>query len=179
MPNREALEALFQKHGYTDFTWIDPRDIVVAQWVRMKCRFGCDEYGHLAVCPPNTPSIEECREFFWEYSTAVVFHLQKRVGSPEERRAWNKSVSEGLSALEREVFISGYEKAFLLAMASCTLCPECAGTKAECRQPETARPTPEAMGVDVFSTVRKYGLPIEVLSDYTQAMNRYAFLLIE
>jgi hypothetical protein len=35
------------------------------------------------------------------------------------------------------------------------------------------------MGVDVFATVRKYGFPIEVLSDYAQAMNRYAFLLIE
>jgi hypothetical protein len=35
------------------------------------------------------------------------------------------------------------------------------------------------MAVDVFTTVRKYGLPIEVLKDYSQAMNRYAFLMIE
>jgi hypothetical protein len=35
------------------------------------------------------------------------------------------------------------------------------------------------MAVDVFSTVRGYGYPIEVLADYSQAMNRYAFLLIE
>ncbi len=33
--------------------------------------------------------------------------------------------------------------------------------------------------MDVFSTVRQAGYPIEVLSDYTQAMNRYAFMLIE
>jgi hypothetical protein len=32
--------------------------------------------------------------------------------------------------------------------------------------------------VDVFSTVRKVGCPIQVLTDYTQTMNRYAFLLI-
>jgi hypothetical protein len=37
----------------------------------------------------------------------------------------------------------------------------------------------EALAVDVFSTVRKYGFPIEVLSDFSQAMNRYAFLLVE
>ena len=42
-----------------------------------------------------------------------------------------------------------------------------------------ARPTPEAMCVDVYSTVRQVGYPIHVLSEYTQAMNRYAFLLIE
>jgi hypothetical protein len=35
------------------------------------------------------------------------------------------------------------------------------------------------MGVDVFSTVRQCGFPIQVLSDYAQVMNRYAFLLIE
>jgi hypothetical protein len=38
---------------------------------------------------------------------------------------------------------------------------------------------PEALAVDVFSTVRQVGYPIEVLTEYPQAMNRYAFLLIE
>jgi hypothetical protein len=45
--------------------------------------------------------------------------------------------------------------------------------------PRQARPSPESMAVDVFSTVRQVGYPIEVLSDYAQAMNRYAFLLLE
>jgi hypothetical protein len=35
------------------------------------------------------------------------------------------------------------------------------------------------MAMDVFATVRKIGYPIQVLSDYSQEMNRYAFLLIE
>ena len=29
------LEVLFQKHGATDFRWIEPQKIVVAQWVRI------------------------------------------------------------------------------------------------------------------------------------------------
>jgi hypothetical protein len=41
------------------------------------------------------------------------------------------------------------------------------------------RPEADALGVDVYTTVRKLGYPIEVLSDYKQAMNRYAFLLID
>jgi hypothetical protein len=36
------LEDLSHKHGYTDYKWIDPEDIVVSQWVRMKCSFGGD-----------------------------------------------------------------------------------------------------------------------------------------
>ena len=43
----------------------------------------------------------------------------------------------------------------------------------------TGEALPEGMAVDVFSTVRQYGLPIEVLDDYKKLMNRYAFLLVE
>jgi hypothetical protein len=35
------------------------------------------------------------------------------------------------------------------------------------------------MGVDVFATVRKHGFPIQVLKDYRDEMNRYAFLLVD
>ena len=81
--------------------------------------------------------------------------------------------------LERDVFVAGYEKAFLLFMDGCSLCKECPGERTECKQPRMARPTPEAMAVDVFSTVRSAGFRIEVLSNYEQAMNRFAFLLVE
>ena len=179
MANREVLEELFRKHGYSEFRWIDPKKIVVAHWVRMKCRFGCDEYGRTCSCPPNVPPVEECRRFFNNYSAAAVFHFEKRVDKPEDRHAWTRAVNRKLLELEREVFISGYPKAFLLFMDSCTLCPECAGSRDECRYPELMRPTPEALAVDVFSTVRALGFPIAVLADYDQAMNRYAFLLVE
>jgi hypothetical protein len=35
------------------------------------------------------------------------------------------------------------------------------------------------LAVDVFTTVRKVGYTIDVLSDYDEKMNRFAFLLIE
>lgn len=176
---RAALEALFEKHGCADFKWIDPKDIVVSQWVRLKCTFGCKEYGQNASCPPNVPSVSECRQFFSEYSTAVVFHFERMVDEPEDRREWSRDVNLGLLELEREVFLSGHQRAFLLFMDSCSICKKCAGVKGECKRPKLARPAPEAMAVDVFTTVRQYGYPIEVLEDYSEAMNRYAFLMIE
>lgn len=45
MVDRQALEALFRDRGLEDFTWSDAESIVVAQWARMKCRYGCDGYG--------------------------------------------------------------------------------------------------------------------------------------
>ena len=55
----------------------------------------------------------------------------------------------------------------------------CEEKKEDCKEPKLSRPTPEALGIDVYSTVRKAKFPIQVLSDYSQKMNRYAFLLIE
>ncbi len=179
MDDRTELKALFEKHGYTDFKWMNPKDIVVSQWVRMKCAFGCANYGRNATCPPSVPSVSECRQFFDEYSTAVIFHFEKTMDEPEDRHAWSKGVNQELFKLERAVFLTGYEKAFLLSMDSCGLCADCPGVREECKHPRSARPSPESMAMDVFSTVRRYGYPIEVLADYSQVMNRYAFLLIE
>jgi predicted metal-binding protein len=175
----QVLESLFRELGYSDFKWLDPQAIVVSQWVRMKCRFGCNEYGNNAVCPPLVPSVPECERFFREYSLAAVFHFAKKLDRPEDRHEWTKGVSEDLLELERRVFISGYRKAFLLYLDSCHICQNCSGDKKPCKHPKEARPTPEALGVDVFATVSPLGYPIEVLSDFDQTMNRYAFLLIE
>lgn len=176
---REKIEEIISKHGYKNYKWIDPKKFVVSQWVRMKCLFGCNEYGNTATCPPNVPSFSECEKFFREYNEAVVFHFTKKVAKPEDRFAWTRKVNLKLLKLESEIFTSGFEKTFLLFMDSCNICQDCPGIKEECKEPKLARPTPEAMCVDVYSSVRQLGYPIQVLSRYSQEMNRYSFLLIK
>ena len=179
MSNHKELETLFQKHNCMDFKWINPENVVVSQWVRMKCMFGCPEYGKNASCPPSVPSVSECERFFREYRDAVIFHFATKVDKPEDRFAWTREINLRLVKLEREVFLAGHEKSFLLFMDSCCICNECPGARIQCKNPKSSRPTPEAMAVDVFATVRQCGYPIEVLSDYSQKMNRYAFLMVE
>lgn len=179
MTNFKALEAVFREHGYTDFKWADPADAVISQWVRTKCMFGCGNYGHNATCPPNVPTVAEVRQLFAEYQTMVIFHFTHAVDKPEDRHALTRGINQGLLKLERKLFLEGYYKAFLLCCDSCYLCPDCTGVRGMCKNPRLARPSPESMAVDVFTTVRKAGFPIEVLTEYSQAMNRYAFLLIE
>ena len=137
LEKRQTLDAIFKKKGYTDYKWIDPKKIIVTQWVRMKCKFGCTEYGRGGACPPNTPSVAECEQFFSEYSDAAILHFDGTMNKPEDRHKINSE----LVKLEREVFLAGYERAFLLSMDSCGFCKECTGDRQTCKEPRMARPT--------------------------------------
>ena len=144
----------------------------------MKCVYGCPTYGKCASCPPNTPSVSECRAFIDEYIDIAVFHFEVPLDKPEDRHEIMKEINNKLLGLEKDVFLSGCVKAFLLPTDNCTLCEECVSSREDCKQPKLARPPPEAFAVDVFSSVRSIGYPINVLKDYNEVMNRYAFLLI-
>ena len=177
-PEKQKIDALIQEAGCGDFKWIDPQKIIVSQWVRMKCMFGCGEYGRGASCPPNTPSVAECERFFNEYKEAVILHFKGTMDNPDDRHAWSAKINVKLANLERAVFLSGQERAFCLFMDSCNICQECTGDRQTCKEPRLSRPGPEAMAVDVYSTVRQFGFPINVRTDYGQAMDRYAFLMV-
>lgn len=179
MVEKELLEGLFAKYGYEDYKWIESGQIKVAQWVRFKCLFGCPFYGKRGTCPPNTPSIEECRTFFSEYDEAVIFHLRKTFESEEDYRSWHRDANRRLYELEREVFLSGYYKAFLVSFQACGQCAECAADRLECVNKKSARPGADALGIDVYATARGVGYPIQVLRGREETMNRYAFLMIE
>jgi len=177
--DKSALEKVFHNHGFDKFKWIDSTDIVVSQWVRFKCMFGCPSYGKKGSCPPNVPSIAECREFFSEYSNVIVFHIEGQLDNPEDRSKWSREINARLLEVEREVFLSGYQKAFLLFMDECRICSTCTGSRRECNNLKNSRPGPESLGMDVFSTVKKCGFPIQVLKDFSEKMNRFAFLLVD
>ncbi|MEW6624535.1 MAG: DUF2284 domain-containing protein [Bacillota bacterium] len=179
MLEKKKLEELFEKHGFTDFKWINTKDIIVSQWVRFRCMYGCASYGKCGTCPPYVPSVDECRKMISEYNDAVVFHFQKQVANPEDRKPWSRKTILKLLELEREVFLSGCYKTLLVSFDNCGLCEECSGNRIDCKNPKMLRPGAEAMGIDIYSTVRGIGYPIQVLKDYNEVMNRYAFLLIE
>ena len=179
MTDQLTIENIVRQHGCEEFGWISGEDVLVRQWVRFKCMFGCNSYGNKGGCPPAVPSIPECRELFAEYDQILVLHLTVKLDRPEDRKEWSRKKNLELLAIERAVFLAGCHKAFLLFMDECRFCVDCPGTREECKNPAMARPCPEALGVDVFTTVRNAGFDIEVLKDYGQQMNRYAFLLVQ
>ncbi|WP_319481692.1 DUF2284 domain-containing protein [uncultured Draconibacterium sp.] len=178
MTNKNQIEVLLKEQELTDYKWIDPKEIVVAQWVRVKCYFGCSDYG-LGSCPPNTPSVSECERFFKEYKNALVIKLNKFADKDTYPSDWSREMTNKLLSIERAVFLLGHPKVFLLNQTCCTLCSDCSGNRLDCHDKRNARPSPESFAVDVYQTVRNAGMEINVVANNPGDMNRIAILLIE
>jgi predicted metal-binding protein len=179
MEPHPPLEPYVHRRAFADFRWLHPADLVVAEWVRMKCRFGCPDFGRAAACPPNTPEVEACRRFFAEYAHGLIFHFEVPALHDEERRAWSVRTNRALVDLERDVFLAGYPRAFALFTDACHLCESCMPERAACKEPASARPSATAMAVDVFGSARRLGYPIQVLTDTAAPADYFAFLLVE
>jgi predicted metal-binding protein len=91
----------------------------------------------------------------------------------------DKAESQEVSfAIEREAFLDGYYFAF--SMSDCALCTECAGHHGvDCLHAKKARPAFHSVGIDVFKTVRRFGMPIETLPDYEAEVNWYSAVFID
>lgn len=146
---------------------IDPRSIVTAPWVRLKCQFGCPHYALRLCCPPHTPTPGEFQKVLDCYTRAFLIHSRGMEVSP----------AEIVFELEQDLFFQGFYKALGLGAGPCRLCKEC--NLEQCVRPLQARPAMEACGIDVYATVRANGYPIEVVRDRTETPNRYGLILIE
>jgi predicted metal-binding protein len=157
-----------QKLGAKKASIISPKKVFTAEWVRLKCQYGCDGYGQHLTCPPFSPTPQETRQMLDEYKTAVLIHCPSK---------WT-DVRIIVSTLEREAFLSGYYKAFGLGSGPCNLCDNC-HIKNGCAHSDEARPSMEACGIDVYRTAKTAGYPIEVVRDHTSSQNYYGLLLLE
>lgn len=147
-------------------------DVVVSDWVRLKCQYGCDGYGKRLTCPPYSPTPDQMRKILGGYEWAILLRFEPK--KPEYK--WT-NVHEIVVKLEREAFLSGYYSAFGLGSGPCPFCDEC--NLKECVHTDLARPSMEACGIDVYATVRKAGFKIEVVKDRKQKPKYFGLLLVK
>ncbi|MBC8466301.1 MAG: hypothetical protein H8D55_00535, partial [Deltaproteobacteria bacterium] len=68
----EEIRRLGKKYNINEIIPLSTCDICVAQWVRLKCKYGCNKYGTSWCCPPETPAPEKTQAFLNEYKKAVM-----------------------------------------------------------------------------------------------------------
>lgn len=173
MDNLKPYRELALEKGATDAVLVKTAGIYTAPWVRLKCRFGCRGYGKGLCCPPHSPTPEEMRAILDSYSVGLLLHRHVKKG-------WAAvgDLNQLTVDLERTLFLDGYYKAWATGSGPCQRCEEC-DVGSACRNPELARPSMEACGIDVYATARAHGLPIEVVRTRQDERNFYTLLLVE
>jgi len=166
---RQALEL-----GATAAAVIRAEDIPVDDRVPLKCQIPrCFGYGAGAHCPPNTLKPAELRELLQPYQWAVLFILDvppevivRDKATIKERVAVYQQVFRIVSDLESQAFYDGHYFAFGFAAGSCrhTFCGReetCQAMEGKrCRFSLLARPSMEAVGIDVYHLVARQGWDI-------------------
>jgi predicted metal-binding protein len=183
--SQELLQELLEKgteYGLTNVLPCDTGEIVVAEWVHLKCRYGCKQYSTNWCCPPATPSPEKVRAVLNEYSQAILlvgsksctdFYLNNKKKRTDQVHCW-----KGTITLERMLFLKGYYKVFSLVGECCALCKECAYPEV-CRFPQEKRPSVESFSIDVIGTLNNLGTSTNVATHTSDTFNYYAIILLE
>ena len=155
---------------------IDSGSVVTADWVRMKCQYGCPGFGESLCCPPRTPTPDMTRKVIDSYQKAILLH--QRLSNQKRRWVVAKNFSKSIVRLEIEMFLDGYYKAWSMGSSPCDLCKKC-NLSGPCQHGLEARPSMEACGIDVFKTARGNGFPIEVVRTRDDEMNIFGLVLVE
>jgi predicted metal-binding protein len=82
---------------------IDTETVVVAEWVRWKCQYGCPLFAKDPFHPPFAPDAAGMKKVLGEYSKAILLN------GPN-----GQTLTEAAVKLEGEAYHRGYYKAFAL-----------------------------------------------------------------
>jgi len=141
-----------------------PDEIVFDGRTILKCMYGCKDWGKGCTCPSRAGflSMDEWKELLKKYKVVLIIHSTCK-----------KTAQLASLAVENEAYLDG--DVFSFSMSDCALCGECAGSSGqECRNPMEARPAFHSVGIDVFSTAAKLGLPLKPLRTKNEVQNWYA-----
>jgi len=199
--NDKKFDILLSDLGeiHQDIKSISTDAIVVADWVRLKCRYGCRAYGKHLCCPPFSPAPDEMRRVVHEYETAILARFETNPGPGDDPKhihhyLWNSIdyLHKTVYRLESKAFLSGYYKALGFYALPCTLCATCVAEEMQdkgeamlpmdilkCRHKDIMRPSMEGCGVDVFKTLENAGYGAQVLKSYSEKVVLFGMVLLE
>lgn len=122
----------------------------------------CEDYGKSIYCPPHIMKPQRFRDLLSKYKNAIFFKIDvstKTLMSKERFNAFRK-IYAITTELEAFAIKAGFSQSKGFAAGSCkpVFCPEyqCQAliNGATCRYPDKARPSMEAVGINVFKLVR-------------------------
>ncbi len=160
-------------------------NVIMDPRVSLKCQIPrCLHYAQNLMCPPSCVRPEDFARSLRRYKFAVLVQakiitdlasVERRLGATSlievindedyrrQLRASTRSFEGILNKLEKDAMMMGHRFALALSGGACSLCDECVGISSgePCRHPFEARPSMEAVGIDVILTAENAGAGVE------------------
>jgi predicted metal-binding protein len=176
------LLAKGKEYGLHEIASFGVDRIVLAEWVSLKCQYGCPQYNTNWCCPPASPDLKKVRAILGEYSLALLLVGTRRCpdfySHSAKTRAYQVRYWKGTMSIERRLFLEGYDKAFSLVSGTCALCKKCSYPE-PCRFPLEKRPPVESFGIDLIGTLKNLERSTPVSQDTGDHFNHYSIILLE
>lgn len=182
---QDSLVEYAMEQGASSAKVISTKDVRVDKRVRLKCAVPrCSGYGTNLMCPPSVMSVDEFKEILGLYHNAILVQVEAEADSSDKSRRsldmqlcediekstnsskWQRKLLTLVKGIETQAFKQGFYLAAGLSGGECCLCRVCVQPLSgqNCRHPFEARPSMEAMGIDVIRTCEKAGMPVELSS---------------
>jgi predicted metal-binding protein len=183
--DEDSLVRIVRDSGATSAKIIPSKDIVVDRRVRLKCFVPiCDNFGRHLLCPPNLISVDEFQSVLSLYKRALLIQLESESDSTDKSKKLlgkllleemkdktsNDKCELRLHEIVNMAEAAAFKKGCYLAAgfigSECLLCKDCVSQRGnqQCRHPFEARPSMQAMGIDVIRTCENAGMPVRLSS---------------
>ena len=162
-----------KKYGIDEAMVIYTSKVEVKDFVLLKCKYGCENYGKSHTCPPDSIPPEKMKDLLREYKRAIL--VVAKAKDEEEQTKFRKALIEMESALCSKDFY----KSFALVPGCCSGCDVCGHEEKGCKEVHHRRPCIEGTGIDVFSLIRKHKKNIQTVEAMKKAAERYGLILLD
>lgn len=162
---------------------IDPQEIDFNFGAKLKC-FDCKGYGKTFACPPYNPSLSSAKKKLKSFRSGFLLTRRDRFDYFAERmsrehgmkgkrligfsqlwadRVGHHSFNRAVLEMRNFLITLGISTKVFGSGGGCRLCRPCGAAKnASCKHPQKKLSSPESWGVDVYGTLKKCGVPIEI-----------------
>ncbi|MFH1652382.1 MAG: DUF2284 domain-containing protein [Chloroflexota bacterium] len=156
-------KALAHNLGISTCLEFDPVKLVPEECIRGFCRDNrCGSYGGNYTCPPYVGSLEGIKGKLGRFRRGILLQYSAALDVPNDTAGVIKTkVTFHEKILQMEEFLrgKGEEGVWGLIGGSCGLCEVCLmKSSLPCPYPEKARPSLEALGINVLALLRSFGL---------------------
>lgn len=158
---QELISFLNTTNPHAVGTFINPRDLIFEESVKMNC-FYCGKYNNNWHCPPHLPDVN-FKKMMDEYDrglfVTMTYDLKDNSEYTSIRTESSVVLHKTLLTLEKWMWEHNRSTAISFIGGSCKLCKAGCG-KDKCNNPYMARSPLEATGVNIIKSAHRYGIEI-------------------